>query len=469
MSTALDTIITGGRLVQDDQPVDIGIAAGKITAIGFAGSLSGAQTMIDATGKIVIPGAIDIHVHIRAPAFAERGTVQSETAAAAAGGVTTVFEMPITDPCCNSPARLAMRKDHFSSRAMVDFGLFGAPADLSEDGLAALAEAGAIAFKIFTTAAPEGRADEFEGLAYPSEADELMVLEAAAKTGRVVVVHAESEALLAHFRALGTTLDPSLAQTHTAMRPDVCEAVAVARLLTLNIKAQAKLHFAHISSAMSVDILRRFAGTSDFSAETCPHYLFRTVADVQCAGVDAKINPPVRYAIDQEALWSGLADGTITHVATDHAGFSLAEKQAARGNFPDAPPGSPGLEILLPSMLDAALSGRIGLAQVTELVAANAADRFGLGHKGRIAPGKDADLVIFDPDGETRIETDRLLTEAREVCGLYQGLVFKGAILTTLVRGTVVAHNGRIVAQPGVGRFVAPDPITRSPHSGGSS
>ena len=458
MSGTCDTLIRNATVVDGDgaRHRDVAIENGRFAALLEPGSAAHAKNRIDATGLHLMPGAIDIHCHIRAPAFPERGSVESETRAAAAGGITTVFEMPITKPCCNSAERVRLRRDHFADRALVNFGLYAAPGSLERDDVGAMVDAGIIGFKMFTTALPEGREDEFIGLAQPDDADQLEALKVLAATGLPVVVHAESAQLLDHFSRLGTGLDPARASTHGALRPDVCEAVAVAKLLSMNMVAGARLHIAHVTSALTVDVLRRFAGSSDFSAETCPHYLVRTEADVERAGVYAKINPPVRSQSDQDALWSALADGTIRHVTTDHASFSRAEKEAFLGDFVNAPPGSPGLEILVPTMLDAVARGRLDLAAASDLVSRNAAERFGLGRKGRIAVGDDADLMLVDLAGETRVESDRLFTHARQVAQLYEGAVFKGRVMRTMVRGATVFEAGKVVAAAGWGRYVAP-------------
>ena len=434
---------------------DVAIADGRIVALLARGD-GDAALVIDATDLTLIPGAIDIHCHVRAPAFSERGTVESETRAAAAGGVTTLFEMPITRPCCNSAERVALRREHFAQYALVNFGLYAAPGDLSERGLQQMRDEGVIAFKIFTTAAPAGRDDEFEGLCYPEESQQLEVLTALARTGLPVVVHAESADLLARAEAAARKLDPALATTHNAARPAICEAIAVAKLLTMNIEARARLHIAHVSSALTVDVLRRFAGTSDFSAETCPHYLLRTVDDVQRVGVFGKVNPPVRERLDQVALWSAIADGTIRHVTTDHAAFTLNEKQSAARDFFAAPPGVPGLEVLLPMMLDATIQGRITLAQMTDLISSNAAQRFGLAPaKGSIVVGADADLVLVDLAATTEITAAALFTEARAVAALYDGARFQGRVVTTLVGGRVVYDHGVVIGDAVTGRFVS--------------
>ena len=339
---SVDLAITGGALVTPDglRNGTLLVKGGAILGIAAVDDIVDASQTIDATGQHILPGLIDIHCHIRAPAYPQRGTVSSETRACAAGGITTVFEMPITNPCCNTPEQVAIRREHFAASAHVDFGLYGAPLTLTEGAVDALADSGIIAFKIFTTPAPPGREVEFAGLAWPSEADQFRALQLIARTGLPVVVHAESADIL----AAAPQLDPTDARSHGLSRPPLAEALAAAKLLTLNITAQAKLHIAHVTSAATVDILRRFSGTSDFTAETCPHYLRYTESDVARVGVAAKINPPIRHAADREALWQAIADGIITQVTTDHAGFSAAEKAAHADNFLTAPPGHPGTE-----------------------------------------------------------------------------------------------------------------------------
>jgi len=452
-----DLAITGGTLVTPDglHPGSVLVRGGRIDAILPPGAQAQAAQTLDATGLHVFPGAIDIHCHIRAPAYPQRGTVLSETAACAAGGITSVFEMPITDPCCNSPDRVALRRDHFAQTALIDFGIYAAPLELTEPAFRALADAGIVALKIFTTPSPPGRDREFAGLAWPNAADQERVLRLAAKVGLTVVVHAEHPEILAQAEIEARRLDPANAATHNAARPALAEALAVVQLLTLNMSAGARLHIAHVTSAETVDMLRRFAGTSDFSAETCPHYLRYTAEDVARAGVCAKINPPVRHAADREALWQALDDGTIAHITTDHAAFSAAEKAAHEGNFLTAPPGHPGTETMLPVLLDAVATGRMSLPQAVALVSGNAARRFGLPAKGRLAPGADADIVLADLAGQTAIDPAKMHTAARHVARLGSGDILRGALRRTILRGRTV-WDGALVGQPGAGHFLSP-------------
>lgn len=454
--TVYDTIIRNAAVMIPEglADLDVAIAGGAIAALLPRGAGMAAE-VIDGTGQHLLPGAIDIHFHIRAPAYPERGTVASETRAAAAGGITTLFEMPISEPCCSTAERVEMRRAHFAEHAFINFAMFGAPGDLAPASIAGMADAGAIAFKMFTTPAPEGRNSEFEGLAFPDEADQMRALKAVAPSGLPLVVHAESAQLLVLGEQATRDLDLSDTQTHLLARPDICEAVAVAKLLTMNMEARAKLHIAHVTSALTVDILRRFKGTSDFSAETCPHYLTRTHHDVKRAGVFGKINPPVRTQADQDALWSAIADGTITHITTDHAAFSHAEKLAGAHNMIEAPPGSPGSEVLVPAMLDAVSRGRISLQQAMALLSGNAARRFALPGKGRIEVGADADLILADLAAVTEISADTLLSFARDVAHLYYGARFNGRVTRTWVGGRTV-FDGTVVGKPGWGRYVTP-------------
>ena len=463
--TVFDTIIRNADVLTPEGLVgkDVALSGGRIVELLARGTGSARET-IDATGQHLLPGAIDIHFHIRAPAFPERGTVESETRAASAGGITTLFEMPITKPCCNTAGRVEFRRAHFAEHAVINFGLYAAPGDLSPASIAAMRDAGIIGFKIFTTAMPEGREDEFYGLSLPDEADQLAAMKAVADTGLPIVVHAESAQLLAAAENTLSGMDPADPESHLAARPAICESVAVAKLLAMNAEAGAKLHIAHVTSAATVAVLRAFAGTSDFSAETCPHYLFRTKDDVARAGVFAKINPPVRTQADQDALWQALADGVITHVTTDHAAFGHAEKLAKAKNFVDAPPGTPGSEILVPAMLDAVARGRIELAHAWRLLSENAAKRFDLAEKGRIVPGADADLILVDLSGETEIRPDTLHSFAKDVAQLYYGARFKGRVLRTIVNGRTV-YDGSIVGAPGWGRYTTPSGAIATKHT----
>jgi dihydropyrimidinase/allantoinase len=348
-----------------------------------------------------------------------------------------------------------MRRAHFTGRAQINFGLYGAPGDLQPGSIAAMAAEGVIGFKMFTTAMPAGRDDEFAGLSFAGEADQFEAMQRVAETGLPLVVHAESADMIARGEAAAIGRDRSRASTHEAARPALAEAVAVAKLLEMNIRAGARLHIAHVTSAATVAVLRRYRGTSDFSAETCPHYLVRSSEEVDRIGVYGKVNPPIRGKADQEALWAAIADGTICHVTTDHSSFSAEEKRAAEGDFLDAPPGIPGAEMLVPVVLDAVGRGLVSLDKAVALLSANAAARFNLAAKGRIAAGSDADLVLVDLAGTTVIDIERLHTHAPNNAQLFAGARFAGRVVRTIVAGQSVATEGRISTVGPIGRYVA--------------
>ena len=462
MSAAFDLLVRGGDVVTGGAvvPLDVGVVDGRIAALLRPGTAVPALRTFDAAGLTVLPGAIDTHVHVRAPSYPERGTVRSETRAAAAGGVTTILEMPIAKPCCATAAVLEARRAHFAAHAVVNFGLFGAPSAASSAEVAAMAEAGAVAFKIFTTAAPPGRDDEFTGLSVPDEGAQRAALARVAPTGRLVMVHAESDPLLAVAQAAVRANGGRDALAHGMARPPVAEAVAIAKFLTLARDTGARVHIAHVTSRAALDVVRAFRAIgTDVTAETCLHYLLFTEDDVARAGVDAKINPPIRTDRDREALWEGIADGTISVVSTDHAPFARAEKDAAAGDMLAAPPGSPGLEFLVPTMLDAVAAGRLDLPFAARLLSTNGAERFGLApDRGEIRPCAAADLTIVDLAAEAVVVPERLMTAARECAGLYAGHRFRGKVAATVVGGRIVYDGAEVTGEPGGGAFVRPAP-----------
>lgn len=456
----LDTLIRNAQVVLESglARLDVGIEDGRIAALLQSGSAVNARETIDADGKLLLPGAIDIHFHCRAPAWPQRGDFSTETRAAAAGGVTTIFEMPVSKPCCATAEIFRRRRALADADAWVNFALYAAPGLLQRDEVQAMAAEGAIAYKIFMTSAPAGRDDEFEGLCLTAAPEQLAAMQLVAETGRVLVAHAEDNALLEHYMGQLRAAGRNDLQAHNESRPPHVEALAIASLLTLNTVAGVKLHIAHVSSRAALAVIRRHqAEGADVSGETCPNYLFFTEADFLRVGAWARINPPIRGQADQDALWQALADGTLMAVTTDHSPFMVEEKERASTNIWSVPPGAPGVEELVPSMMDAALAGRLDLGEAVKLISTNGAKRFGIyPRKGVIAPGADADLVIYDPAASTTIHPDMLFTKARACDKLYEGRTFRGRVTRTLVHGSTVFADGEIIGVRGGGRFVRP-------------
>ena len=458
----VDTLITNAQAVLETgiARLDVGISGGRIAALVTDSTGISADETIDAAGKLLLPGAIDIHFHCRAPAYPQRGDFATETRAAAAGGVTTVFEMPISKPCCATGEIFRMRKALAMRDAYVNFGLYGAPGLLDRDEIAEMVDEGAIAFKVFMTSAPKGRDDEFEGLCLPEVPELYQALQLVAETGLLCAVHAENNQLLEWHTQQLIEAGRNDVPAHGESRPPHVEALAIATLLTLNESIGANLHIAHLSCAEALAVFRRFKATgSTASAETCPHYLLFTEADLERVGPYAKINPPLRKTADQAALWDGLRDGSLMAITTDHSPFTVEEKERAREDIWATPPGAPGVEELLLGVMHEALNGRISIEKAVDLLATNGAKRFGVyPERGHIGVGAAADLVIYDPQAQTTISPERLFSKARDCDKLYAGMTFKGAVERTIVNGKTVFVDGQIIGAAGDGQFVRPDP-----------
>jgi len=462
----VDTLITNGQVVLETgiARLDVGIRDDRIVILTDSSEGITAETIIDATDKLVLPGAIDIHFHCRAPAHPQRGDFATETRAAVAGGVTTIFEMPISKPCCATGDIFRMRKELAQRDCYVNFGLFGAPGLFDPVEMEDMVNEGAIAFKIFMTAAPAGRRDEFEGLCLPDVQDVYQALKLVADTGLVCVVHAENNQLLEWHTSELIKAGRNDVPAHGESRPPHVEALAIATLLTLNETIGANLHIAHLSGKEPLEVFKRFKATgSTATAETCPHYLFFTEDDLERVGPYAKINPPLRKKEDQNALWEALMDGSVMAITTDHSPFTIEEKERARTDIWATPPGAPGVEELLLGVMSEALNGRMSINKAIELVCTNGAKRFGVyPERGHIAVNAIADIVIYDPNDETTIHKDMLFSQAKACDKLYEGMTFKGRVNRTIVSGKTIFVDGAIVGESGDGKFVRPNPANVS-------
>jgi allantoinase len=456
----VDLAIIGGEIVTEHGRLcaDVGIAEGQTVTLGAPGTMNEASETIDARGMLVLPGVVDVHFHSRTPAYPERGDFYTETRAAAAGGVTTVFEMPISKPGCATPETFRNRRRLIEEQAIIDVALYGAPGTLNRDDVLTMAAEGAIGYKIFMHRPVLGREDEFVGICLTDDEELYQTLALVKETGRRLAVHCESDSMLeaglARIQAEGRTD----LQAHMDSRPPVVEAVGVAKVLTLAEDLGTPVHIAHLSSAAALDVIRRYQRDGvDVSAETCPHYLFFTEEDYLRLGPYGKYNPPIRSAEDQQALWQGIADGTVTIVASDHGTYLPEEKERGRKATWLAPSGGPGVQALLPMMMTAALEGRLSVEQVVRLTSAEPARLFGLsGRKGTVAPGADADICIYDPRPHTVMTRDTMWSKARDVDKLHEGLSLQGEVAATISAGRIVFRQGEILASAGSGRFISP-------------
>ncbi|MGF1627413.1 MAG: dihydroorotase family protein [Alphaproteobacteria bacterium] len=444
----IDTLVAGGRLVGEDGTIagDLGIADGRIAAIAAPGTLPPARERLDVTGLHVLPGAIDVHVHFREPGMEEKETWATGSAAAAVGGVTTVFEMPNTIPPTDTAERLAEKRALAEAKSIVDFGLYGLLGEHNLDELEGLAAAGAIGFKLFL-------GNTTGNLPCPNDGAVLEGFEILAALGKRCTIHAENSPMLfwrtRKMQAAGR-IDPL---AHLSARSDVVALEALSRSCVLADWTGARIHIAHESSAASLPYLRFFKDRGvDVTVETLPQYLYLDAEMmVRPGGEVLRMNPPIRQKANQEPLWQALLDGTIDMLATDHAPHLPAEKCGNR--IWDVACGFPGVETAMPLMLTAVAAGRLTLEQYVRLSSAAPARAFGLyGRKGVLRVGADADLAVVDLARHDRLAAAKL--HSRGKTSPYEGMHVTGMPVLTMVRGRVVARDGEPVAAPGWGRQV---------------
>ncbi|HEY3085480.1 MAG TPA: dihydroorotase family protein [Candidatus Dormibacteraeota bacterium] len=437
------------------RPADVQVNDGVITQVEPGLSASGRS--VDASGMYVLPGALDVHVHSRDPGFPEKEDFASLTAAAAAGGVTVVLDMPNTVPAVDSAGVLESKAALARSKAQVDFGLWGLiRSSTTAEELEEMAAAGAVGFKAYLAYSfslsrkqvlysPDADDPDLEP---PADYGTLAHLAPAiARLGLPLAIHAEDPTVLAAFRRPVYTYEDLLAS-----RPPEAEAVAVSATASAVKESGVRLHIAHLSSALGLqaaeDAMRNGAL---LTLETCPQFLHLTAEDFERVGAAMKMLPPIRTAADREALVDGLKRGIITVVSTDHAPHTDEEKSRP---FGEAPAGGPGVQTLYLSSLQLAKElGDVWLAP--RWVSAAPAGLVGLEEsKGAVAPGFDADIVIVDPSETTHVGADQMRSRQRH--GALEGMDFDFAIKDVFLRGESVERGGKPR-----GRMVRPALVAR--------
>ena len=454
-----ELVIAGGTAHTAEGPrnVDVHVSDGVITRLeAELSAVPRGARVVDARGMYVLPGAIDVHVHGRDPGFPEKEDFGSLTLAAAAGGVTTVIDMPNTIPGVDSGGVLESKAALAHRKARVDFGLWGLIRSSSTaEQLESLAQSGAIGFKAYFGYAfslsrrqvqysPDSDDPDLE--APPDYGTLLRLAPAVAALGLPLVIHAEDPGILAAFRRPLESYADVLAS-----RPPEAEAVAIAAAAAITDSFGARLHIAHLSSALGLRTAEAaIRDGSRLSLETCPQYLWRSDIDFSKLGTVMKMYPPVRTAADRQALIDGVDKGVIGIVATDHAPHTDAEKERA---LEDAAAGSPGVQTLYLSCLE--LAKQLGdVWKAPKWVCEAPAALIGLQEsKGRIAPGFDADLAIVDPRRSTVFRP--ALMKSKQKHGVLEGLEVGFSIVEVYVRGRLVVRRSRAVGEA-IGRMVRP-------------
>ena len=448
-------IIRGGTLVTDNALVrtDLLVQGERIVGIEQDASAHAADRTIDATGLLVLPGGVDAHVHARDPDEPLIEGFHTATMAAAAGGITTIIEMPQAAPLAADGDSFRVRREAAEHNTVIDVAMYGAVVGgkTTPDDLLAMRAAGAIAFKAFMVGGSAG-------MTPVSDSDIMQTLEALRDTGMIFTVHAENADLVANgirrMREAGA-VDPL---AHARSRPAPYEAEAVQRAIFLAEVTGGRLHIAHASCQLALEFIQAAKARGvHVTAETCPQYLVMDVSDLARKGGFARCAPPLRTRGDVEAMWRGLADGSLDFVCSDHCGYTTESKEAGWANIFDAPQGLSVIQHMLPVVYDAAINVRgWSWPDIVRRTATAPAQLFGLApRKGSLAIGADADIVLYDPNAEATVTREGLLT--RQKWSAFEGKTYRGRVVSTLVRGRDVFRDGEIVVDAGNGRFLTPE------------
>lgn len=450
----LDMVIRGGIVVEPSSAdkMDIGIAGGIISALARPGELPRGQTEIDACGKLIIPGAVDSHVHFREPGLTYKEDFATGTKAAAAGGVTTVMVMPFTRPLTTSVSELEEKARIADGKAVVDYALQATVNSRRLERVAEAAHWGVVSFELLLAEAPEE-------IRIADNGTLIQVLKAVSNSGSIAGIYADDDGVISAASAALKAAGRCDFKAHAESKPPVGEALGIARACLVAESVGARIHFRQISTKIGVEIVRymkrRYQG---ISAEVSPHHLLLDETTLNEMGPVAKVNPPLRTRQDCEALWEGIQDGTIDIIATDHAPHTREEKDAGLTDIWKAPAGVVGVQTVLPLMLDKVSSGLLSLNSMVRLLCEGPARLFKLyPRKGVIRVGSDADLVIIDPDREQVVVEKTQYSKAKRTP--FEGVRLRGVPVLTMVRGNIVMRDG-VVTDVARGKLVRPLDVT---------
>jgi len=443
-------IIRGGQVMLPGEEipvhVDVEVVDGIVARVGRDLPGNG-EPDVNAEGQLVLPGVIDPHVHFNEPGYTDREDFYHGSQAAAAGGVTTVIDMPCTSvPPVTSPANFRDKLNVVSTRSVIDFGLYGGLSDQSyREGFPGAIEELApfvLGFKAYLTSGM----DTFRRV---SHFQLKRLLEVAAKVDRPVLLHAEDADYIRNAEAAARAAGSTPADFYRS-RPETAEILAVAVACELAEETGGELHIVHVSTSRAAEIIARAAHVT---GETCPHYLAFTTEDFERIGAPLKVTPPVKREPNRTRLWEALASGVLSFAASDHAPAPVEQKHT--GSVWTDYAGIPGSGTMLPYLFsEGYVKRRISLRRLVEITSLAAARRYGIDNrKGRIQIGHDGDFVLIHPRHTHTVAGDSLRSKGRVTP--FEGMTFEGRVEKTIVRGRVVydAQEG-ITAPPGYGRHI---------------
>jgi allantoinase len=431
----LDRVIRARRAIVGDaeRSCTIGIAGGRIEVVAdYGASLDSADEVVLADTEVLLPGLVDTHVHVNEPGRTEWEGFDTATRAAAAGGVTTIVDMPLNSiPPTTTVDALELKREVAGPQAHVDVGFWGGAVPDNLDDMSKLHDAGVFGFKCFLV---DSGVPEFPPL---DHAAFRAAMAEAARLGALLIVHAEDADVIAHAPAA----HGSAYRAFLDSRPHLAEDRAIDRVIGAAAAANARAHVLHLSSADALPSLRsaRAAGV-DVTVETCPHYLALDAEAVPAGATPFKCCPPIRERENQERLWAGLAAGDIDMIVSDHSPCTAELKRLDSGDFGAAWGGIASLQLGLPVVWTAARARGHTLADVVRWMARRPAQRVGLSAKGRLEVGADADLCVLDPDAEFEVDPTQL--RHRNPVSPYAGRRLAGVVRSTWLRGERIDPDG---------------------------
>lgn len=458
-----DLCIRGQRVVTPDGegPAAIHVRGGRIEQVtGFEDVPDGCH-LFEAGEAVVLPGLVDSHVHVNEPGRTRWEGFASATKAAAAGGVTTIVDMPLNSiPPTTTPDGLSQKIEAAKGQCRVDVGFWGGLVPGNLGLLAALQAGGVVGFKCFLI---DSGVQDFPNV---NEGELHAAMFELARLDATLIVHAEMpgpvEEAFASCCTGEAAGDPRRYETFLRSRPRAAEDEAVALLLRLCRETGTRVHVVHHSSADSLPLLREAkAAALPFTAETCPHYLTFAAEEIPDGATEFKCCPPVRERENREQLWAALADGTIDMIVSDHSPCPPEMKRRPEGDFIKAWGGISSLQYRLPVVWTEAQRRGHDLRDLARWLSREPARLAGLfGRKGAITPGRDADFCIFDPASKTRVTAET--NQHRHKLTPYDGLEFDGAVVATYLRGEKIYDRGRFADNP-TGTLLLREPPKREP------
>lgn len=449
--SSTDLSITGGQLLLDGEFEDaaLGVTDGLISHIVDPSVTLDADERVELDGEVVLPGLVDGHVHFREPGYTEKEGVETGTAAAAAGGVTTVVEMPNTVPPVLTVDRFESKAKIFRSKSHVDFALFGAITEknVGTGDIAALADAGATAFKTFM-------ATSFGPLLMDDKGELYRAFEEVADADRPLYIHAEDEEYLELFRDRAKEEHGEDMAAFFAARPSIAETTAVSNVLSIVADTGTETVIVHTTTAEAIDrMIEAKAEERPVWTEVTPYHLAFNQSDIERVGPHGIGTPPARDRANQNALWERVTNGAVDLFGSDHAPHQLVEKERSPT---EVAPGMPQLETALPFLLDAANRGRLSLSTIVEAYAERPARIHGLyPEKGSIQVGADADFVVVDMGEEWTVDADAFKSAGNY--SPFDGMTLTGRPKRTYQRGTQITAEMEVTADAGQGRFLTPN------------